>query len=215
MDINNLISFLIPGLIANGILLTILLVMLVIDVIHRMLSRKKRSSTSANEVLSGHTTWVNGKKVTGSVSNSDTITNTDCTVLSDLDTYIFASNNILQSRFIYECKVDELPKNMTLNEFNEAVIASINYTCRASTGLGDIRFSGYIPLRANQNLTFFVILDVRKGINPASIVTDLTSRSTIASFSIISIRPIVDDDQIRAIIQNIANEYRNAIKGGE
>ena len=137
------------------------------------------------------------------------------TILSDLDTYIFASNNILQSRFIYECKVNELPKNMTLNEFNEAVIASINYTCRASTGLGDVRFSGYVPLRKNQNLTFFIILDVRKGINPASIVTDLTSRSTIASFSIISIRPIVDDDQISAIIQNIANECRNAMKGGE
>ena len=42
------------------------------------------------------------------------------TILSDLDTYIFASNNILQSRFIYECKVNELPKNMTLNEFNES-----------------------------------------------------------------------------------------------
>ena len=137
------------------------------------------------------------------------------TILSDLDTYIFASNNILQSRFIYECKVNELPKNMTLNEFNEAVIASINYTCRASTGLGDVRFSGYVPLRKNQNLTFFIILDVRKGINPASIVTDLTSRSTIASFSIISIRPIVDDDQISTIIQNIANECRNAMKGGE
>ena len=137
------------------------------------------------------------------------------TILSDLDTYIFASNNILQSRFIYECKVNELPKNMTLNEFNEAVIASINYTCRASTGLGDVRFSGYVPLRKNQNLTFFIILDVRKGINPASIVTDLTSRSTIASFSIISIRPIVDDDQINTIIQNIANECRNAMKGGE
>ena len=137
------------------------------------------------------------------------------TILSDLDTYIFASNNILQSRFIYECKVNELPKNMTLNEFNEAVIASINYTCRASTGLGDVRFSGYVPLRKNQNLTFFIILDVRKGINPASIVTDLTSRSTIASFSIISIRPIVDDDQISTIIQNIANECRNTMKGGE
>lgn len=148
-------------------------------------------------------------------SNESASDDSSDTILSDLDTYIFASNNILQSRFIYECKVNELPKNMTLNEFNEAVIASINYTCRASTGLGDVRFSGYVPLRKNQNLTFFIILDVRKGINPASIVTDLTSRSTIASFSIISIRPIVDDDQISTIIQNIANEYRNAMKGGE
>lgn len=148
-------------------------------------------------------------------SNESTSDDSSDTILSDLDTYIFASNNILQSRFIYECKVNELPKNMTLNEFNEAVIASINYTCRASTGLGDVRFSGYVPLRKNQNLTFFIILDVRKGINPASIVTDLTSRSTIASFSIISIRPIVDDDQISTIIQNIANECRNAMKGGE
>lgn len=148
-------------------------------------------------------------------SNESASDDSSDTILSDLDTYIFASNNILQSRFIYECKVNELPKNMTLNEFNEAVIASINYTCRASTGLGDVRFSGYVPLRKNQNLTFFIILDVRKGLNPASIVTDLTSRSTIASFSIISIRPIVDDDQISTIIQNIANEYRNAVKGGE
>ena len=148
-------------------------------------------------------------------SNESASDDSSDTILSDLDTYIFASNNILQSRFIYECKVNELPKNMTLNEFNEAVIASINYTCRASTGLGDVRFSGYVPLRKNQNLTFFIILDVRKGINPASIVTDLTSRSTIASFSIISIRPIVDDDQISTIIQNIANECRNAVKGGE
>lgn len=148
-------------------------------------------------------------------SNESASDDSSDTILSDLDTYIFASNNILQSRFIYECKVNELPKNMTLNEFNEAVIASINYTCRASTGLGDVRFSGYVPLRKNQNLTFFIILDVRKGINPASIVTDLTSRSTIASFSIISIRPIVDDDQISTIIQNIVNECRNAMKGGE
>lgn len=215
MDISNLVPFLIPGLIANGILLTILLIMLIVDIIHKLLRRKKKGSTSADEVLSGHTAWVNGKKVTSNVSNRDVVTNADCAVLSELNTYIFASNNILQSRFIYECKVNEMPKNMTLNEFNEAVIASINYTCRASTGFGDVRFSGYVPLRENQNLTFFIILDVRKGINPASIVTDLTSRSTIASFSIISIRPIVDDDQIDAIIQNIANEYRNVIKGGE
>lgn len=197
MYTDQIIKALAIGLLLDGILMLVVIVLclLVIGFIRRKntslpIKKDHNSNESASE------------------DSSDTI-------LSDLDTYIFASNNILQSRFIYECKVNELPKNMTLNEFNEAVIASINYTCRASTGLGDVRFSGYVPLRKNQNLTFFIILDVRKGINPASIVTDLTSRSTIASFSIISIRPIVDDDQISTIIQNIANEYRNAMKGGE
>ena len=197
MYTDQIIKALAIGLLLDGILMLVVIVLclLVIGLIRRKntslpIKKDHNSNESASE------------------DSSDTI-------LSDLDTYIFASNNILQSRFIYECKVNELPKNMTLNEFNEAVIASINYTCRASTGLGDVRFSGYVPLRKNQNLTFFIILDVRKGLNPASIVTDLTSRSTIASFSIISIRPIVDDDQISTIIQNIANEYRNAVKGGE
>lgn len=197
MYTDQIIKALAIGLLLDGILMLVVIVLclLVIGLIRRKntslpIKKDHNSNESASE------------------DSSDTI-------LSDLDTYIFASNNILQSRFIYECKVNELPKNMTLNEFNESVIASINYTCRASTGLGDVRFSGYVPLRKNQNLTFFIILDVRKGINPASIVTDLTSRSTIASFSIISIRPIVDDDQISTIIQNIANECRNAMEGGE
>lgn len=197
MYTDQLIKALAIGLLLDGILMLVVIILCLLVI--GSIRRKNTSSPMKNDHNSNET---------ASEDPSDTI-------LSDLDTYIFASNNILQSRFIYECKVNELPKNMTLNEFNEAVIASINYTCRASTGLGDVRFSGYVPLRKNQNLTFFIILDVRKGINPASIVTDLTSRSTIASFSIISIRPIVDDDQISAIIQNIANECRNAMKGGE
>ena len=197
MYTDQLIKALAIGLLLDGILMLVVIILCLLVI--GSIRRKNTSSPIKKDHDSNET---------ASEDPSDTI-------LSDLDTYIFASNNILQSRFIYECKVNELPKNMTLNEFNEAVIASINYTCRASTGLGDVRFSGYVPLRKNQNLTFFIILDVRKGINPASIVTDLTSRSTIASFSIISIRPIVDDDQISAIIQNIANECRNAMKGGE
>ena len=197
MYTDQIIKALAIGLLLDGILMLVVIILCLLVI--KSIRRKNTSSPMKNDHNSNESV---------SEDPSDTI-------LSDLDTYIFASNNILQSRFIYECKVNELPKNMTLNEFNEAVIASINYTCRASTGLGDVRFSGYVPLRKNQNLTFFIILDVRKGINPASIVTDLTSRSTIASFSIISIRPIVDDDQISAIIQNIANECRNAMKGGE
>lgn len=197
MYTDQIIKALAIGLLLDGILMLIVIVLCVL-----VIGFIRRKNTSL-PIKKDHD------------SNESASDDSSDTILSDLDTYIFASNNILQARFIYECKVNELPKNMTLNEFNEAVIASINYTCRASTGLGDVRFSGYVPLRKNQNLTFFIILDVRKGINPASIVTDLTSRSTIASFSIISIRPIVDDDQISTIIQNIANEYRNAMKGGE
>ena len=197
MYTDQIIKALAIGLLLDGILMLVVIVLCLLVI--RFIRRKNTSLP----IKKDHD------------SNEPASDDSSDTILSDLDTYIFASNNILQSRFIYECKVNELPKNMTLNEFNEAVIASINYTCRASTGLGDVRFSGYVPLRKNQNLTFFIILDVRKGINPASIVTDLTSRSTIASFSIISIRPIVDDDQIGTIIQNIANECRNAVKGGE
>ena len=197
MYTDQIIKALAIGLLLDGILMLVVIVLCLLVI--RFIRRKNTSLPIKKDHDSNES---------ASDDSSDTI-------LSDLDTYIFSSNNILQARFIYECKVNELPKNMTLNEFNEAVIASINYTCRASTGLGDVRFSGYVPLRKNQNLTFFIILDVRKGLNPASIVTDLTSRSTIASFSIISIRPIVDDDQISTIIQNIANEYRNAVKGGE
>lgn len=197
MYTDQLIKALAIGLLLDGILMLVVIILCLL-----VIGSIRRKNTSS-PIKKDHD------------SNESVSEDPSDTILSDLDTYIFASNNILQSRFIYECKVNELPKNMTLNEFNEAVIASINYTCRASTGLGDVRFSGYVPLRKNQNLTFFIILDVRKGINPASIVTDLTSRSTIASFSIISIRPIVDDDQISTIIQNIANECRNAMKGGE